>query len=179
MRAWFAAAAAAFLLISWCWALHAQEDKNIYLWKDRTGKTHLTEEPPPEGGAVQERIAPAPGPPPASRRRPEAETAEADRGQDAYERCRLAGEARQFARTARAQANALKRRAEEARAGAQDLKERAGYDDDRLDDFKHDIQRLEEKARWMEDLAGQAVLQADGADLQSRLARSIAGGRCP
>lgn len=179
MRAWFAAAAAAFLLISWCRAPCAQEDKNIYLWKDRTGKTHLTEEPPQEGGAIQERFAPAPGPAPASRRRPKGETAEADRGQDAYERCRLADQARQFALTARQEANALKRKAEDARHDVEDLKERVGFDDERLENFKYDIRRLEENARWLEALAKQAGMQADSADLQSRLAQFIAGSSCP
>lgn len=179
MRAWLAAAAIPVLLIAWCRVPLAEEDKDIYLWKDRAGKTHLTEEPPQEGGSVQERITPAPGPPPAARRGAAAESAEDERRQDAYERCRLADLTRQFALTARREANALKSRAADARRDAQDLKERVGYDDEDLDDFKDDIRRLEERARWLEELAEQAVRQADAADLQSRLAQAITTGRCP
>ncbi len=181
MRRWLAAAAVSILLASWGPALQAGESPDIYLWKDRWGRTHLTEEPPAEGGSVQERITPAPGPPAAPRRTAAKADKEdkKDQGRDAYERCRLADEARQFALTARQKANALQSRAQDARGELKDLKERVGYDDERREDFKYDIRRLEEKARWMEAVAGQALLQADGADLQSRLARSIAGDRCP
>lgn len=176
MIRWFAAAGVLILLASWGSVLPAGETLGIYLWKDRWGETHLTEEPPAEGGSIQERITPNPGGPPAPPRRPAAKAVKAD--QDAYERCRLADEARQFALSARQKANALQRQAQEARRDIEDLKERVGDDDERLDDFKHDIRRLEEKARWLEALAGLALLQADGADLQSRLAQAIAGDRC-
>jgi hypothetical protein len=61
--------AVSVVLISWCGLLHAEEDKGIYLWKNPRGKTHLTEEPPPKGGSVEERITQTAGPPAASRRR--------------------------------------------------------------------------------------------------------------
>jgi hypothetical protein len=170
-----AAAAVTILLASWGPVLPAGETPGLYLWKDRWGRTHLTEDPPAEGGSIQERITPAPDPP-APPRRPAAKAVKED--QNAYKRCRLADEARQFALSARQKANALQSRAQDARRGLEDLKERVGYDDERLDDFKHDIRRLEKKARWLEVLAGLALLQADGADLQSRLAQSIAGDRC-
>ncbi len=180
MRPWLAAAAAVLLLLFWCGLPRAQEDKDIYLWKDRRGKTHLTEEPPQEGGSIQEQITPTPGPPPdAAQRRPAVEAAEERRREDSLERCRLADTTRKFALKARQAANALNARAGEARRDAKDLKERAGFDEDRLDDFKYEIRRREEKARWLEDLARQAVLQADAADLLTRLAQSVAGDRCP
>jgi len=160
MRAWLTAAAIPVLLIAWCRVPLAEEDKDIYLWKDRAGKTHLSEEPPEEGGSVQERITPAPDPPPAAvNRRMAVKAAENERRQDAYERCRLADQTRQFALTARRDANALKSRAADARRDARDLKERVGYDD--------------------EDLADRAGRQAGAADRQARGARCITMGRWP
>ena len=106
MRRWLAAAAVSILLASWASALQAGESPDIYLWKDPWGRKHLTEEPPAGG-----RLHPGahhPGPPAAPLRtaakadKPDKE----DQGQDAYERCRLADEARQFALTARQKANA-------------------------------------------------------------------------
>ena len=180
MKSRLAAAAAAVLLMSWAALVCAQEDRNIFLWKDRHGRTHVTEEPPPEGGTVEERIAPAPGGSrPGGDRRSEARDEPESLDRSAWEKCRLADETRGFALKARRESNGLGRRAREARKESEELKERVGQDDDRLEEFKYDIRRLEEKARVLEDLAKLASLLADEADLQSRLARRFAGDRCP
>ena len=178
MRPWIEATAVSVVLLSWALVSQAEDPKAVYLWQDRSGKTHLTQEPPQAEGFIQQRITSAPVPPPENRLSGSAAPAE-DRSNNAFERCRLAEEAQQLALTVRREANDLQRRAEESRYKSKILKNRAGFDDDRLDNFKYDIQRLEEKAQWYDALARQADVHADSADLQSHMAQLISGGRCP
>ena len=50
------------------------------------------------------------------------------------------------------------------------MKDRVGYDDELLDDYKDDIRELQNAAQQAELLARQAEIQAREADLQARRA---------
>jgi hypothetical protein len=71
------------------------------------------------------------------------------------------------------------RRAEEARDKVKDLRGRIGFDDDRRDDFKDDLKRLEEEARRAELFARQADLDVQVAELQLKLAETEVEVDCP
>lgn len=59
-----------------------------------------------------------------------------------------------------------------------DLRERVGFDDDRRDDFKDDLKRLEESAHRSEMFAQQAELDVQVAELQVRIAEFETGDQC-
>jgi hypothetical protein len=75
-------------------------------------------------------------------------------------------------------ASAVRRRAGEARDKVKDLRNRIGFDNDRRDDFKDDLKRLEQNARRAEMFSEHAGLEVKNAELQVKLAEYEAGGPC-
>jgi hypothetical protein len=64
------------------------------------------------------------------------------------------------------------------RQRAKDLKDRVGYDDELLDDYKDDLRRLGNAADRAELFAARAEIQARDADLQAGRAESAASPDC-
>ena len=162
-------------VISRCFAVCEPDAARLYLWTDGSGRMHITEEPPAKGSTVRDvidyesRTAPqAAGPSDA------AETEQRDK----EAKCRTVFEARRTLRKTKSVAAAVSRRAEEARDKVQDLRRRIGIDDDRRDDFKEDLRRLEENARRAEMFAQQAGLDVQVVELQVKMAELEAGDPC-
>jgi uncharacterized membrane protein len=153
----------------------------LYKWKDADGKLHVTETPPPAHGRLQEIIEYDPAPPsrpPAAESAGVPETSPTAGETERRRRCRLVSEAREIAGRARSVHRSAKEDAERARQEAADLRDRVGFDDEELDDFKDDIRRLEEKARRAELRSQLAGIQADSAELQSKLIEALLEEDC-
>jgi hypothetical protein len=167
------------LLSGLCFAAYQAYAESVYLWTDDSGRLHITDRPPPEGGKLQDTFDYEP------RSRPEAvdrsspsQTAESN-GSDKEAQCRNVFAARRNLRKTKSLAAAVRRRAQEARDKVKDLRDRIGFDDDRRDDFKDDLKRLEQNARRAEMFAEQAALDVHAAELQVKLAESEADVDCP
>jgi chromosome segregation ATPase len=162
-------------VVSLCFAVSEPDAARLYLWIDGSGRMHITEESPAKGSTVRDvidyesRTAPqAAGP---------SDAAETE-NRDKEAKCRNVFEARRTLRKTESVAAAVRRRAAEARDKVQDLRERIGFDDDRRDDFKDDLKRLEENARRAAMFAQQAGLDAQVAELQVKMAELEAGDPC-
>jgi hypothetical protein len=161
-------------LFSLCFAVSKPDAARLYLWTDDSGRMHITEEPPANRSRVRDIIEYE------SRAEPAAglsDTAE-NRNREKEDQCRNVFEARRTLRKKQAAAAAVRQRAAEARDKVKDLRERIGFDDDRRDDFKDDLKRLEENARRAEMFAQQAELDVRFSELQVRMAELEAGGPC-
>ena len=166
------------LLCGLCFAVSAPQAASVYLWTDESGRMHITEGPPPEGGQLRDMFDYEPG----SRSEPiepsaPSETAESESSGKEVQ-CRNVFEARRELREKQMMASAVRRRAQEARDKVKDLRNRIGFDDDRRDDFKDDLKRLEQNARRAEMFSEQAGLEVKIAELQVKLAEYEAGGPC-
>jgi hypothetical protein len=153
----------------------------LYKWKDADGKLHVTESSPPSHGRLQEIIEyepAAPSRPSTAETAGVPETSPTVGETDRRQRCRLVSEARKIADRARSIHHSAKERAEQARQEAADLRDRVGFDDEELDDFKDDIRRLEEKARRAELRSQLAGIQADSAELHSKLIEALLEEEC-
>ena len=162
-----------------CMAVSGPQAAKIYMWTDADGRMHITDEPPANGGTVRDVIEYEPGSAPqpvAPSRQSEALETES---RDRETQCRNVYAARRTLRKTQTMAAAVHQRAEEARDKVKDLRRRIGFDDDRRDDFKDDLKRLEEAARRAELFARQADLDVQVAELQLRLAETEAGVDCP
>jgi hypothetical protein len=139
---------------------------------------HITDESPSKGASVRDIIEYQPGgaSEPAGPS-PRSGAAEAE-SKNKEAQCRNVFAARRNLRKTNMVATAVHRRAEEARDDVNDLRERIGFDDDRRDDFKDDLKRLQQKARLAEMFAQQADLDVRVAELQVKLAELEAGGQC-
>ena len=148
-------------------AAHAAE---AYLWTDAGGNYHITDEPPPTDGTLQDVMpyTPSTGEEKARRREQVPRTTVVD--PQTERKCGVAMQARRLAVKAREIARAAEHRAEKKHSQAEELKDRIGYDDERRDDFKDDIRELEDAARRADLLADQARIQAEEADLRARVA---------
>jgi hypothetical protein len=170
-----------FLIIlgSMCMALCGPQAANIYMWTDEDGRMHITDEPPTNGGTVRDLLEYEPGsaPQPVAPSRQSESLETENRHEEAQ--CRNVYEARRTLRKTQSMAAAVQRQAEEARDKVKDLRRRIGFDDDRRDDFKDDLKRLEEEARRAELFARQADLDVQVAELQLKLAETEAGVNCP
>ena len=174
---------AAFVLAAACLLRPGNADgAALYKWKDNTGKLHITDEAPPEGATVLEIIE---GEPRAVNPRTETDSstppsdASAERNAELRRLCQLLLDARRSAGRARRLASSEKERAEDVDRQLTQLRERVGFDDDELDDFKDDIEALEEKSRLAEATAQRADLMAGQAELLVRLIEHSAAGKCP
>jgi hypothetical protein len=79
---------------------------------------------------------------------------------DKESKCRNVFNARRTLRKKKSVAATVSQRAAEARNKVQDLRQRIGFDDDRRDDFKDDLKRLEENARRAEMFASKLNLMS-------------------
>jgi hypothetical protein len=162
-------------IISLCFAVSEPDAARLYLWTDDSGRMHITEEPPANRSRVRDIIEYE------SRTEPPAdslsETAET-RNRDKEDQCRNVFEARRTLRKKQAAAAAVRQRAAEARDKVKDLRERIGFDDDRRDDFKDDLKRLEGNARRAEMFAQQAELDVQVSELQVQMAELEVGDQC-
>ena len=156
----------------------APDAASIYLWTDDDSRMHITEKPPTEKRMVRDVFEYQPG---AAHQATEpsspSEAASSDIG-DNEARCRNVSEARRTLRKAKSVAVAVRNRAEDAREKVEDLRQRIGFDDDRRDDFKDDLKRLERDARQAEMFSEQAELDVKIAALQVKLAEYEAGEPC-
>lgn len=165
---------------SLCVTSSAPDAASVYLWTDENSRMHITEAPPPQGGMVrdvfeyephsEEPRAAEPSP------RPEGATSETENNEV---QCRIVFKARQTLRKKKSVAAAVRKRASETRDKVQNLRDQIGFDDDRRDDFKDDLKRLEESARRAEMFVQQAALDVRVAELQVQIAEMEAGGPCP
>jgi hypothetical protein len=164
-----------FLVSLLCFAVSEPDAARLYLWTDDGGRMHITEEPPAKESRVRDiieyesRTAPQSG--------GSSQAAESD-DRDKKIKCRNVFEARRTLREKKSMAAAVRRRAAEASDKVQDLRRRIGFDDDRRDDFKDDLKRLEENARRAEMFAQQAELDVKVSGLQVKMAELDAGDRC-
>lgn len=163
------------LIISLCFAVPEPDAARLYLWIDDSGRMHITEEPPAKRSRLRDVIDYE------SANEPQdagsSGTAETE-NRDNKTECRNVFEARRALRKTKSAAAAVRRRAEETRDKVQDLRKRIGFDDDRRDDFKDDLKRLEESARRAEMFAQQAELDVKVAEIQVKMAELEAGGPC-
>jgi hypothetical protein len=166
------------LLGSLCLAASAVQAAKVYLWTDESGRMHITGTPPPEGGQVRDEFDYEPR----SRVEPTEPSSRSDAGEsegsDKESQCRNVFEARRNLREKQMLASTVRQRAEEARDKVKDLRDRIGFDDDRRDDFKDDLKRLEQNARQAQMFFEQAGLEVKVAELQVKLAEYEAGGAC-
>lgn len=103
------------LLCGLCFAVFTPQAANVYLWTDESGRMHITEGPPPEGGQVRDMFDYEPS----SRSEPiepstPSETSES-KNSDKEVQCRNVFEARRELREKQKLASAVRRRAEETR----------------------------------------------------------------
>ncbi|MGD1970002.1 MAG: DUF4124 domain-containing protein [Desulfobacterales bacterium] len=167
------------ILLSGLWlAATAPQAASVYLWTDDNGRLHITDGPPPEGSKLRDTFEYEP------RSQPESavpsspsEIAEPE-SRDKEAQCRNVFEAHRNLRKTKSLAAAVRQRAEEARDKVKDLRDRIGFDDDRRDDFKDDLKRLEQSAHQAEMFAEQAALDVQVAELQVKLAETEAGEPC-
>ena len=161
--------------ISLCFAASEPDAARLYLWTDDSGRMHITEEPPAKRSRVRDVIDYE------STNAPQdagsSGTAETE-NKDKKAECRNVFEARRTLQKTKSTAAAVRRRAEQARNKVQNLRKRIGFDDDRRDDFKDDLKRLEESARRSEMFAQQAELDVKVAELQVKMAELEAGDPC-
>jgi hypothetical protein len=148
-------------------AAHAAE---VYLWTDAAGNYHITAEPPPPDGNLQDVMQYTPQKPEekAPKRNEAARTSTTEPPE--ADKCRVLAQTRRLAVKAREIAREAEDRAAQKQEQAEDLRERVGYDDEMLDDYKDDIRELEDAARRANLLAEQARIQAQEADLRSQIA---------
>ena len=166
---------AIIFFISLCFAISEPDASRLYLWSDDKGRMHITEGPPTKGSSVQDVIEYE------FRTIPQAagssDTAET-KNRDKKAKCRNVFEARRDLRKTKSVAAAVNQRAEKARDKVQDLCRRIGFDDDRRDDFKDDLKRLEGNAHRAEMFAQQAELDVQVAELHVKMAELEAGDQC-
>jgi len=164
------------ILGSICLIASGSPAASIFMWTDENGRMHITDQPPPNGGMVRDIIEykPGPAPQPAPLRRSDA--AETKNREKA--KCRNVFKARQNLLKTQTIAAAVRQRAEEARDEVQELRNRIGFDDDRRDNFKDDLKRLEENAGRAKMSAQQAELDVQVSELQGKLAELEARGQC-
>jgi len=149
----------------------------LYLWTDTEGKLHITEEAPSTENRIVDTMEYEPQPVEASEPAPQS-TEKRQTEQLDEETCRLARERRRIARDARTVARQAEERADKIRQRAKNLKDRVGYDDELLDDYKDDIRELESAANRAELFAAQAWIQFRKADLQAGRAEIAASPDC-
>jgi hypothetical protein len=147
---------------------------SVYVWTDKEGRIHITDQPPAKGAKLRDVIEYKPQP--AEPLLP-SETEKAE-SQDKEALCRNVCLARRNLRKTKSVALAVRQRAEKARLKVRDLRERIGFDDDEMDDFKDDLKQLEEKATLAEMFAQQAELDVQVAELQVKLAESETDADC-
>ena len=163
------------LLVSLCFAVSKPDAARLYLWANDSGRMHITEEPPAKRSSVRDVIEYE------SRAKPQdagsSDTAKTI-NRDKEAKCRNVYNAQRNLRKKKSVAATVSQRAAEARNKVQDLRQRIGFDDDRRDDFKDDLKRLEENARRAEMFAQQAELDVQAHELQVQMAKLEAGDQC-
>lgn len=122
----------------------------VYVWTDQGGRIHITDEPPAKGAKLRGVIEYEPRPSPQPQKPSPPSKAEKAERRDQKVQCRDVFRARRNLRKPKKVAAAVRQRAQEARAKVRDLRDRIGFDDDEMDDFKDDLQRLEKDARTAE-----------------------------
>jgi hypothetical protein len=151
----------------------------LYLWTGEGGKLHITEEVPAAEDRIVDAMEYEPQPAEASGPAPALQPVEMQQtSQRDEEKCRLATERRRIARECQDSAGKAEKRADKMRQRAKDLKDRVGYDDELLDDYKDDLRRLGNAADRAELFAARAEIQARDADLQAGRAESAASPDC-
>jgi hypothetical protein len=148
----------------------AADAAEVYLWTDAAGNYHITAEPPPPDGDLQDVMPYTPQQPEKKAHRREESVRRSADERSKEDKCRVLAQARRLAVKAREIARKAEDRAGQKQEQAEDLKERVGYDDELLDDYKDDIRELEDAARRADLLAEQARIQAQEADLRARIA---------
>jgi hypothetical protein len=162
-------------LISLCFAVSKPDAARLYLWTDDSGRMHITEEPPAKRSSIRDvieyesRAVPQDAGPSDA-----AETINRDKEAG----CRNVFKARRTLRKKKSVAAAVSQRVVEAHNKVEDLRKRIGFDDDRRDDFKDDLKRLQESARRAEMFARQAELEVQVSELQVQMAELEAGNPC-
>jgi hypothetical protein len=161
-----------------CFAASAPLAASVFLWTDDSGRMHISETPPPEGGTVRDMFEyePRSQTEPVESSSP-SESAES-KSSDKETQCRNVFAARRNLREKKMMAAAVRQRAEEASDKVKDLRNRIGFDDDRRDDFKDDLKRLEQNEHRAQMFSEQAGLEVKIAELQVKLAEYEAGGPC-
>jgi chromosome segregation ATPase len=161
--------------ISLCFAVSEPHAAHLFLWTDDSGRMHITEVPPAKESSVRDVFEYEPRAEPQAADSSDAAETE---NRDNEARCRNVFESRRTLRKTKSVAAAVQRRAAEARDKVQDLRRRIGFDDDRRDDFKDDLKRLEENANRAEMFAQQAELNVQVSELQVKMAEMDAGDPC-
>jgi hypothetical protein len=168
---------AIILLVFFIWSPKLFAVETLYLWTDENEMLHITKAAPADSDRIIDIMEYEPQPVNETAAVPEP-TKSREKDPLSDEKCRLAAEARRIAKDARMIAEAADKRAAEKRKQWQDLKNRVGYDDELIDDYKDDIRELENAARQAELFARQAEVQAREADLEARRAELEAGPDC-
>jgi hypothetical protein len=162
-----------------CLAGSRADAATVYLWTDDSGRMHITDGPPSEGGLVRDKFEYEPRSRPEPTESPSPSEVAESESSDKETQCRNVFAARRNLRKTNSMAVAVRQRAEEARDKVKDLQDRIGFDDDRRDDFKDDLKRLEQNARQAEMFSEQAQLEVKVAELQLKLAESEVEVDCP
>jgi hypothetical protein len=133
---------------SLCVTSSAPDAASVYLWTDENSRIHITEALLPQGGMMRDvfEYEPHSEEPRTAEPSPQPEGATSEVGNKEVQ-CRNVFAARQALQKKKSVAVAVRKRAAEARDKVQDLRDRIGFNDDRRDDFKDDLKRLEERAR--------------------------------
>ncbi len=160
------------LLIVWFWCINLNAGK-MYTWTDENGIIHITENPPPRSGRLEEVIEYTP--------KTEKEIQEIRHNQDSKRKERLKQAAFQDAQKARKRADETKIKAEDAKQKAdvanqrvKELKKKVGYDTDRIKRNRSAMRKLESEALKAMELARQAAEEASLADEQAKAAEERA-----
>ncbi len=157
-----------FLLILWFWCINLSAGK-IYTWTDENGVIHITEDPPPASGRLEEVIDYTP--------KTEEEIRDIRQQQESRRTQRVkelalqsAQKARKIADETNIRAQEAARKADEADKRAQEFKDKIGYDTDRIKRNRSKIRKLELEAFTALNLARQAAEEARKAEEQAKTA---------
>jgi hypothetical protein len=161
-----------------CFTVSISDAASVYMWTDKDGRMHITDEPPGKEGVVRDVIEYDPASVYQPAGPPQKSDASESESRNKEAQCRAVHEARRTLRKTQKMSAAVHQRAEEARDKVKELRRRIGYDDDRRDDFKDDLKRLKEEARRAELFAQQAEIDVQVAELQVKMAELEAGDQC-
>lgn len=151
--------------------------ENLYTWTDSSGKLHITDEAPPQNAIVKEIFR-------YEARKTDSFQAPKPKEQntihDAFSEtnCQDVREMRTKAQKTIELAEEATQRAIEARVRADGFRRKVGFDDDRIQQFKYKMKKLEDQAEEAQSLAREANDRARRAELQAKLAELEAGDAC-
>jgi methyl-accepting chemotaxis protein len=156
----------------WLWNLDLVAGK-IYTWIDSKGVTHITDEPPPATGKLEEVIEYTPKSAEEIQKiRQEQELRLEERQKEVV--LENARKARKIADDAKMSAEEAQKIADEANQRALDFKNKVGKDTDRIKRNRSKIRKLESEAQKANDMARQALEVSRQAEEQAKRAEKRA-----